>query len=73
MPSKRVDSSFPPGGDESSREVLYGAQRYPDYGLIPRRRAKGEGQWLPLSVTRHKLDAGVARRQLNGLCLIGDE
>ena len=61
------------GGDESSREVLYGALRFPGYGLIPRRRAKEEGHWLPLSIVCRKLGAGAPRRQLNVLCLIGDE
>ena len=53
------------GGDESSREVLYGALRFPGYGLIPRRRANEEGLWLPLSGVRRRRYAGIARRQLN--------
>ena len=34
---------------------------------------KEESSLLPPSVARHSQGAGVERRQLNGLCLIGDE
>ena len=60
-------------GGVSLAERSFMVSSVPRDGWVPRLRAMGEGRLLPLLVVRPSHDVGVARRQLNSLCLIGCE
>ena len=64
--------SVTPGGPSPAGESFMVSSNTPMTDRFPV-SCKEESSLLPPSVVRHRQGAGVERRQLNGLCLIGDK